>query len=207
MNSSADAAEQVVRISLDGAEVALRITGDAAKNILTALYAILRDSEKQKTRGAQRLKSMLRSGKELKVFTVKESDLKRFTKEAKRYGVVYCVLRRKQPSADGIADIMVRAEDAGKINRIVERFNLSTVDAADIRHEVEKARAQRGDNPLSQRTEKSSPSVTTSGKRQKAERGTSRHSVREELRKIKEARRQKSPIKGKNKNRVKGRSR
>ena len=63
MNSSSDAAEQVVRISLDGAEVALRITGDAAKNILTALYAILRDSEKQKTRGAQRLNPCFEAGR------------------------------------------------------------------------------------------------------------------------------------------------
>jgi len=205
MNSSADAAEQVVRISLDGAEVALRITGDATKNILTALYAILRDSEKQKTRGAQRLKSMLRSGKELKVFTVKESDLKRFTKEAKKYGVVYCVLRHKQPSADGIADIMVRAEDAGKINRIVERFNLSTVDAADIRHEVEKVRAERGDNPLSQRTEKSPPSEIISEKRQGAGKGTSKRSVRDELRKIMQLRKEKSIIKARN--RTKGKVR
>jgi len=203
MNSSADAAEQVVRISLDGAEVALRITGDAAKNILTALYAILRDSEKQKTRGAQRLKSMLRSGKELKVFTVKESDLRRFTKEAKKYGVVYCVLRHKQPSADGIADIMVRAEDAGKINRIVERFNLSTINAADIRHEVEKAKSARGDNPLLQRTEKSLPSETISEKQSEAGRGTSKRSVRDELRKIMQSRKEKSLIKDKNRTRGK----
>ncbi|MBR6801773.1 MAG: PcfB family protein [Eubacteriaceae bacterium] len=205
MNSSADAAEQVVRISLDGAEVALRITGDAAKNILTALYAILRDSEKQKTRGAQRLRSMLRSGKELKVFTVKESDLKRFTKEAKKYGVVYCVLRHKRPSADGIADIMVRAEDAGKINRIVERFNLSTVDAADIRHEIQRERAERGDNPLSQRTEKSLPSESISEKLSEIGKGTSKRSVRDELRKIREARKEKSLIK--TKKRTKGKVR
>jgi len=34
MNSSGDAAEQVVRLSLEGTEVALRLTGSAAKNIL-----------------------------------------------------------------------------------------------------------------------------------------------------------------------------
>ena len=33
MNNSGDAAEQIVRMSLEGTEVALRLTGSAAKNI------------------------------------------------------------------------------------------------------------------------------------------------------------------------------
>ena len=40
MNSSGDAAEQVVRLSLEGTEVALKLTGSAAKNIAAALYTI-----------------------------------------------------------------------------------------------------------------------------------------------------------------------
>lgn len=38
---------------------------------------------------------------------------------------------------------MVRP-DASKINRIVERFHLATVDTASIKHEIEKARAEKG---------------------------------------------------------------
>ena len=52
------------------------------------------------------------------MFTVSEEHLKQFAAEAKRYGVVYCALRGKEKSADGMVDIMVRAEDASKINRI-----------------------------------------------------------------------------------------
>ena len=37
-----------------------------------------------------------------------------------------------------MVDIMVRAEDASKINRIVDRFNLATVDTASIKSEIEK---------------------------------------------------------------------
>ena len=77
------------------------------------------------------------------MFTLPEQHLKQFTVEAKRYGVVYCALREKKPSADGLVDIMVRAEDASKINRIVERFKLATVDAASIKHEIEKSRAEK----------------------------------------------------------------
>ena len=38
MYNSGDAAEQVVRISLEGTEVALKLTGSAAKNIAAMLY-------------------------------------------------------------------------------------------------------------------------------------------------------------------------
>ena len=125
MNNSGDAAEQVVRLSLEGTEVALKLTGSATKNVAAAIYAVLKNRDKNKIKGRQRLTAMLKSGKELKVFTVSEEHLKQFATEAKRYGVVYCGLRGKGKSADGIVDVMVRAEDASKINRIVERFKLA----------------------------------------------------------------------------------
>lgn len=131
MYNSGDAAEQIVRISLEGTEVALKLTGSAAKNIAAMIYAVLKNRDKNKTKGRQRLTAMLKSGKELKVFTVGEEHLKQFATEAKRYGVVYCALRGKEKSADGMVDIMVRAEDASKINRIVERFKLAAVDIGD----------------------------------------------------------------------------
>ena len=118
-------------MSLEGVEVAARITGAGAKQIAVLLYAILK--EQKKTKGKSRLSSMLRSGKELKVFTVKNSDLKKFSREAKRYGILYCALRSINKNPDGLVDIMVRTEDASKINRIVERFNFATVDVAAIK--------------------------------------------------------------------------
>ena len=126
-------------MSLEGFEVAARITGAGAKNIAILLYSILK--EEKKTKGKARLSSMLRSGKELKVFTVKNGDLKKFTQEAKKYGVLYCVLadrKNKDPGAE--VDVIARAEDASKISRIVERFNLASVDTASIVTEVEKSR-------------------------------------------------------------------
>ncbi|MFR2880589.1 MAG: PcfB family protein [Lachnospiraceae bacterium] len=54
---------------------------------------------------------MLRSGKELKVFTVRSGDLQKFTQEAKRYGVLYCVLadrKNKDPNADRRCDCQSR---------------------------------------------------------------------------------------------------
>ena len=147
MNNAGDAAEQIVRLSLEGTEVALRLTGSAAKNIAAALYTIAKNKDRNKIKGHQRLSAMLKSGKELKVFTISEDHLKQFATEAKRYGVVYCALRGKEKSSDGMVDVMVRAEDASKINRIVERFKLATVDTASIKYDIEKSRAEKESAP------------------------------------------------------------
>ena len=77
------------------------------------------------------------------MFTVSEEHLKQFALEAKRYGVVYCALRGKERSTDGMVDIMVRAEDASKINRIVERFKLATVDTVSIKRDIEQSKADK----------------------------------------------------------------
>ena len=142
MNTGGEAAEQIVRMSLEGFEVAAKIMGAGAKNIAILLYSILK--EEQKTKGKARLTNMLRSGKELKVFTVKSGDLKKFTQEAKKYGVLYCVLAdrgNKDPNAE--VDVIARAEDASKISRIVERFSLASVDTASIVTEAEKSKGEK----------------------------------------------------------------
>ena len=157
MNTGGEAAEQIVRMSLEGFEVAAKITGAGAKNIAILLYSILK--EEQKTKGKARLTNMLRSGKELKVFTVKSGDLKKFTQEAKKYGVLYCVLAdrgNKDPNAE--VDVIARAEDASKISRIVERFNLASVDAASIVTEAEKSKGEKG-KPKDSKTEKDTKNV------------------------------------------------
>ena len=137
MNPGGDAAEQVVRLSLEGVEVAAKISGAGAKNIALLLYATLK--QEQKTKGKARLTSMLKSGKELKVYTITNKDLAKFSQEAKRYGVLYCVLKdRKNSDPNAAVDVIARAEDASKIQRITERFKLATVNRADVSLEIQK---------------------------------------------------------------------
>ena len=227
MNNGGDAAEQVVRLSLEGFEVAARLSGSAAKNIALLLVSVLK--QEQKTKGKARLTNMIKSGKELKVFTVKSDDLKKFTQEAKKYGVLYCVLtdrKNKDPNAE--VDVIARAEDASKISRIVERFNLASVDTASIVTEAEKSKdakdgqpepeigvqekpekdklldelmgkpvqkEENAPNPSVAKTEKSPPSEPFSEKPSKSAEGATmtkeeKPSVREELRKIKESRKE-----------------
>ncbi len=159
MNNGGDAAEQVVRLSLEGVEVAAKLSGSAAKNVALLLVSVLK--QEQKTKGKARLTNMIKSGKELKVFTIPNKDLKKFTEQAKRYGVLYCVLRDKTPKGDNVPiDIIARAEDASKIQRIVERFELSSVDKAAIVTEAQKAVEKR--EALKNRTSRRKPKTKSS---------------------------------------------
>lgn len=131
MSISSDSAEQLIRLYFEGAEFLLKISGSATKNIVAALYAMSKD--KKASKGKTRLVNMLKSDKELKIFSIKKNEMKIFAKQAKGYGVLYCALiNKKNKNFDDMVDIMVRAEDAPKINRIIERFNLTTVDKAKI---------------------------------------------------------------------------
>ena len=142
MNTSGEAADQVVRMSLEVGEAALKITGAGAKQLAVLLYAIV--NEQKKTRGRARLETLVRSGKPLTVFSVKEQDMKKFVEEAKRYGVLYCAIRNPRGSSDGMVDIMVKEEDASRINRIVERFRFASVtEAAQIKTEIQKSREEK----------------------------------------------------------------
>ena len=142
MNSGGDAAEQVVRLSLEGFEVAAKLTGSAAKNVALLLVSVLK--QEQQTKGKARLTNMIKSGKELKVFSIPNKDLAQFTKQAQRYGVLYCVLRDKSAKGDDVpVDIIARAEDASKIQRIVERFEIGKVDKAGVITQAEQDKADR----------------------------------------------------------------
>ena len=143
MNTSGEAADQVMRMMLNGAEVLVKLSGSGAKNAAVLLYSIAR--EQKKTKGAARLESMLRSGKPLKVYTFRDSDLPKFKEVAKQYGILYTILKEKDKT-DGVFDVMVRAEDESKIARITERFNLAQVDVATLRAEIVKEQEEKKEN-------------------------------------------------------------
>lgn len=127
MSTSSDSAEEIVRLSLEGLEVVAKLSGSMAKEMAVLLYTMTKESKKKK-KGQTRLNDMLKSNSNFKIFTVKKEDYQDFKDQAKQYGVSYSALGKKRnQSIDGNIDILVKEEDAVRVNRIVERFNLTTV--------------------------------------------------------------------------------
>ena len=149
MNQASDAAEQIVKMSLGATEVAVKLTGNAAIKLAALIAAALRDPKK--TKGKTRLINLLKSEKPLKVFSLSEKDLKQFCIEAKRYGVLYCVLKDKN-ATDGMVDIMVKADDAAKINRIFERIQRAGIDMTDLEAQIQQEQ-QQGEKPQPEQTQ------------------------------------------------------
>ena len=60
---------------------------------------------------------------------------------------MYCVLKDKNNNGKGRdVDVIARAEDAAKIQRIVERFGLTTVDKATVTETVRDIESRHNDN-------------------------------------------------------------
>jgi hypothetical protein len=112
---------------MEGAEYTLKIAGAGAEHILALLMAALKPRPKgqkqsgPKLRGRERLRTMLKSGAELKFFEIQGKDLKEFVAAAKKYGITYCVLRQKGDE-NGMVEIMAKAEDASRVSRILEKL-------------------------------------------------------------------------------------
>lgn len=69
-----------------------------------------------------RMVRMLKENRPLKFFTVPSDRLKEFAREGKKRGLLYVVIRdRKNPSQ---CEIMVFADDAAKVNRVMDKMNL-----------------------------------------------------------------------------------
>lgn len=137
MNASGDAAEQIVRMTLQGVEVAGKMSMDGAERLVKIILASMKDTKR--TKGRASLNTMLKSQKPVKVFEIKDDDLKKFCQQARKYGVMYHVLKDKNKN-DGKCDIMVRGEDAPKVNRIFQRFNLGANNLATIRASLDKSK-------------------------------------------------------------------
>lgn len=53
----------------------------------------------------------------------------------KKYGVLYCILKEKD-NKDGIVDVMIRSEDASKVSRIVDKYELATMNTKVIKESI-----------------------------------------------------------------------
>lgn len=123
MNLGGEAADQIVRYSLDGLDRSLRLSGTMAKELAVFFAAVLRDQKK--THGKTKMIRMLKENRPLKFFTVPSDKLKDFCKEGKKLGLLYVVIRdRKKPNQ---YEVMTFADDAAKMNRVADRIGLDFV--------------------------------------------------------------------------------
>ncbi len=125
--------EQVFRVLLEGTQYFLKLTGIdrmAANAVPTVVHFIGTVIHQEgKTSGKMMFRNLLRSGEEIKLFSVQGEDrFLAFVSEAKRYGVLYSVVKRTEEDASrSVYEFAIKASDAAKINRIIEKLELNSV--------------------------------------------------------------------------------
>lgn len=109
----------MAREALQFSEVAIKLTALGFKNSLALALAYAK--ENPKVRGKTSLDRLLRENKELKVIPIKTEDVSQFKEYARQYGVLFAVIKDKSAQGEKV-DIMFKAEDVSKLNRIYEQM-------------------------------------------------------------------------------------
>ena len=176
MNYGAEPADQVVRYSLEGTEVALRLSGSAAITFAKFVAAVLQDQKK--THGKTRLVRLLREGKPLKFFSVEKDRMREFAHEAKMHGLLFVPMRDKT-DPDHI-EIAILADDASKVNRIFDRLQLDVVDTGmaeavdEVAQDMEAVPTEAPDTPQKETQKEEAPPVFPFPARRQTERSEER---------------------------------
>ncbi len=111
-----EAADEVVRIMLNGTEVALRLTGSAAKNLGVILYEWAKNNPK--VTGKTSMMKLLRSGDELQVVTLTRDQYDQFKALAKKQ-MLFAPFVNKEKN-DGMVEVVISSRSLVIVNHILE---------------------------------------------------------------------------------------
>lgn len=139
-----EAADQMVREALQVTEVAIKLSALGIKNALALSLAYAKENPKVK--GKTSLDRLLREGKELKIIALQSKDVGQFKELAKQYGVLFAVIKDKAQNEK--VDVMFKAEDVAKLNRIYEQLGYAIPKVTTADRKKDPTRRQSGDSLL-----------------------------------------------------------
>lgn len=140
MDVSGEVADLMVKESIQLTEASVKMLAAGSKNLAAFLVALARDSKKLS--GKTNMARLLREGKGLRVFRIRESDLEEFKKYAKK-NVLFAAVKDKR-AEDGMVDLITNVDFVSQVNLFMERRGY----AAPLQGQEE--RPKKGD-PLAQR--------------------------------------------------------
>lgn len=117
MDAGSEAVDLMVREGLQIAEASIKLLAAGSKSLAAFLYALAKDNKR--VSGRTNMGRLLREGKELRVFQLRESDLAAFHAYAKK-GVLYAVVKDKN-ARDGLVDLITNVDFAAQVNLFLER--------------------------------------------------------------------------------------
>lgn len=120
MSEIADAV-QIIRVTYDGIEIAMKMGSASIRSMQKALDLIVGMLDHEKEMGKTNLKGLLAKGGDIQVLSFADEDLKKFRKLAKKYGILYS----EMPDADrndGLTEVMFHSEAAPRIRMMSQKL-------------------------------------------------------------------------------------
>ena len=130
---SGDAADEVVRIMLNGTEVAVRLAGSGIKNLAALLIAW--SKKEKKPYGKTNMMRLLKSGEELQVISLDKEQYSQFKALARRKVLYAPFLNTKDP--DGKVDVVVSSKSIPLVNFILKKIGFGEVEQ-DAKEDISK---------------------------------------------------------------------
>lgn len=127
-----EAADQMVRMMLSSGEVAVRLTGSAAKNLLAISLALAKSHKK--VSGRMRMGKMLQQTRDLRTFPMTQEEYRAFKKGAREKKLLYAAIKDTR-SPNGMVDVVMPPSE-------VERANLVFAQMMYRQPEAERQKAQ-----------------------------------------------------------------
>ena len=157
MDVSGEVADLMVKESIQITEESVKLLAAGAKNLTAFLLALAQDNKKLS--GKTNMARLLREGKELKVFSIRESDLADFKSFAKK-NVLYSVVKDKG-AGNGMVNLITNVDYVSQVNHFMESRGYAAPARAqeDGTPKKDVPRARQG-NSSPQRGNGSTPSQT-----------------------------------------------
>lgn len=127
MSDEISQAIQIIRLEFDGLRFGMDVTSGTvkqAKNLAVFIYALL---TREKIQGKTSLKKMLSKDGSLQVLKIREEDMKKFKKLAKKYGILYSKLPDINKS-DGMTEVLFHTEATPRINTLIEKLGNGSIE-------------------------------------------------------------------------------
>lgn len=114
-----EAADQMVRMMLSTGEVAIRLSGSAAKNLLALTKALAKDHKQLS--GKVNMAKMLRETRDLRLFPMTPEQYKTFKRKAGKQRLLYSAIL-DQDGKGKLVDVVMPVTELDRANLIFERI-------------------------------------------------------------------------------------
>jgi len=118
-----DEVAQVMRVTMDGVDICLRVTGAVWTNGKDFIKLLWNVSHREKLQGKTNMKNLLLKGGDLQILQIPGEYKNQFFKVLKNYGVLFAELPDLNRE-DGLTELLFHAEATNRVNDIIKNLNM-----------------------------------------------------------------------------------